>query len=52
MGVMSKALGKVFDRVPEWAKVVLGLAAFAGIIYGVARYGWVFLLKVIFSPEF
>jgi hypothetical protein len=52
MGVMSNALDKVLDRLPTWAKVVLGLVLVAGIVYGIVSEGWVFILKVIFSPEF
>lgn len=46
MGYMSRA----FDKLPDWVKLTLGVCSIAGIIYGVAKDGWVFLLKVIFSP--
>jgi hypothetical protein len=47
MGLVSRA----FDRLPGWAQMSLGVIAIAAIIYGVARYGLIFLLKVIFSPD-
>jgi hypothetical protein len=48
MGYVSRA----FDKLPNWVKLALGVCAIAGIVYGVASEGWVFQLKVIFSPEF
>jgi hypothetical protein len=47
MGYASRA----YHKLPDWMKLALGICAIAGIVYGVAREGWVFLLKVIFSPE-
>ena len=47
MGYVSKA----YDKLPAWAHMILGVGAIAGIFYGVAHDGWMFLLKVIFSPE-
>jgi hypothetical protein len=47
MGYVSRA----YDKLPDWVKLTLGVCAIVAIIYGVAREGWVFLLKVIFSPE-
>jgi hypothetical protein len=44
-------ISRGFDRLPIWAKAVLGLLAVVGSIYLIAREGiWVFLLKLIFSP--
>ncbi len=49
MGVVSRAI----DKVPTWAKVVLGVVAIVGSVYYVAQYGfWTFILHAIFSPEF
>jgi hypothetical protein len=47
MGYISRA----YDKLPDWVKLALGVCAIAGIIYGIAREGLVFLLKVIFSPD-
>jgi len=47
MGYLSRA----YDKLPDWVKLILGVCAIVATIYGVAREGWVFLLKVIFSPE-
>jgi len=48
MGVVSRAI----DKLPTWAKVILGVVTIAGSVYYVAQYGfWTFLLHAIFSPE-
>jgi hypothetical protein len=47
MGLISRAAG----RLPSWAKFILGALGVAAIVYGIARYGWTFLLRVIFSPD-
>jgi hypothetical protein len=52
MGLISKAIDKIVDPLPTWAKGILGLLLVIGLIYGVAREGFLFLLRVIFSPEF
>jgi hypothetical protein len=46
MGYVSRA----YEKLPGWVKMILGMFALAGIVYGVAHDGWTFLLKVIFSP--
>ena len=51
MGLMSRAVDKIVDPLPVWAKWVLGLFVVIGFIYGIAREGPWFILKVIFSPE-
>ena len=52
MGFISRALDRVIDPLPTWAKGILGLLVLIGSIYCMARYGfWSFLLKVIFSPD-
>jgi sulfite exporter TauE/SafE len=48
MGVVSRAI----DKLPTWAKVVLGAVAIAGGVYYIAQNGfWTFILHTIFSPE-
>lgn len=47
MGVISRG----FDKLPKWLRIVLMVLAVVGCIYGIAREGWIFVLKVIFSPE-
>jgi hypothetical protein len=47
MGYISRAI----DRLPTWAKFILGILAVVGTIYGIARDGFWFLLRVIFSPD-
>jgi len=47
MAIISRGI----DKLPRWMQVVLMILAVAGIIYGIAREGWIFLLKVIFSPD-
>jgi hypothetical protein len=51
MGLMSRALDKVIDPLPVWAKVILGLLLAIGFVYGIVHEGFWFLVKVIFSPE-
>jgi hypothetical protein len=46
MGRVSRA----YDKLPDWVKLTLGVCAIVAIVYGTAREGWVFLLKVILSP--
>jgi predicted membrane protein len=47
MGVISRGL----DKLPKWMQVVLMILAVCACIYGIARDGWTFMLKVIFSPD-
>ncbi len=47
MGVISKAI----DKMPTWARLILAALGLAAFVYGIAREGWVFILKAIFSPE-
>ena len=51
MGYVSRAASRAFDKLPDWLKLVLGVLVIGGLVYGVARDGWIFLLKAIFSPE-
>jgi hypothetical protein len=46
MGLVSRA----FDKLPDWAKIVLGICGVAVIMYGVIREGPIYLLKVLFKP--
>jgi hypothetical protein len=49
MGVVSRAI----DKLPTWAKVVLGVVTIVGSIYCIAQDGfWTVILHAIFSPEF
>jgi hypothetical protein len=47
MGYVSRAM----DKLPAWDQLVLGVLGIGAGIYGIAHYGWTFLLKMIFSPE-
>lgn len=52
MGSMSKAVDKLIDPLPKWAKFILAALIVVGSVYVIARDGfWYFLLHVIFSPE-
>jgi hypothetical protein len=46
MGFVSRAM----DKLPPWAQLILMACGFAAGVYGIAHYGWIFLLKAIFSP--
>jgi hypothetical protein len=48
--VISKALDKVFNKLPAWAQWIFFAFGIVAIVYGIARYGPSFLLRVIFSP--
>jgi hypothetical protein len=52
MGLISKAVDKIVDPLPTWAKGILGLLVVIGVIYGFYREGFWFLLRVIFAPDF
>ena len=47
MGVISKAI----DKLPSWVQGVLVVLGFIVGAYGVAHYGWSFILHAILSPE-
>jgi hypothetical protein len=51
MGLISRAIDKVVDPLPTWAKGILGLLVVIGFIYGIIHDGFRFLLRVIFSPD-
>ncbi len=55
MGLMSRAVDKIVDPLPKWAKWILGLLVTIGFIFGIVRgivhEGFWFIMKVIFSPE-
>lgn len=46
MGYVSRA----YDKLPDWVKIVAGICAFGGLIYGTAKEGPIFLLKVLLKP--
>ena len=52
MGLISKAVAKIVDPLPVWAKAILGLLVVVGFIYGIYREGFWLLLRVIFAPDF
>jgi hypothetical protein len=47
MGLISRAI----DRLPKWAQWIVMVVGILCGIYGVARYGFWFLIKAIFSPD-
>jgi hypothetical protein len=49
--VISSALGKVFVRIPAWAKVIWVILTILAGVYCIARYGLLsFILHVLLSP--
>jgi hypothetical protein len=46
MGLVSRA----YDKLPDWAKIVLGIVGIAAIVYGLYTEGPIFLLKVLLKP--
>jgi hypothetical protein len=47
MGVISRAI----DKLPTWVQVTLMIVGIVACVYGIARYGWSFIFRVIFSPD-
>ena len=51
MGPISRALDRLIDKLPRWAKLILMVFVAVGCVYYIAHYGFfIFLLKMIFSP--
>jgi hypothetical protein len=49
--MISGAIGKLFDKLPQWARAVWIVFTIVLSIYCVYRYGFLhFLLRMIFSP--
>jgi hypothetical protein len=46
MGLVFKAI----DKLPPWAKIVLGVCGIAALVYGLATEGPIFLLKALLKP--
>jgi hypothetical protein len=47
MGVVSRAI----DKLPKSVQVIVILLGIAACVYGIAHYGWSFILRMIFSPD-
>jgi len=47
MGMVSRAI----DKLPTWVQVILMVSGVVGCVYGIAHYGWSFILRVIFTPD-
>jgi hypothetical protein len=51
MESISGAIGKLFDKLPLWARLIWVALTIVGSVYCIAHYGFLhFLLRVIFSP--
>jgi len=46
MGFVSRA----YDKLPDWAKIILGICGIVAIVYGLATEGPIFLLKALLKP--
>jgi hypothetical protein len=46
-GVASTAI----DKLPTWAQIILMVLGIITCVYGIAHYGWSFILRMIFSPD-
>lgn len=52
MGLISKAVDKLIDPLPMWAKFILAALMVFLTVYCIARYGFFsFVLHVIFGPD-
>ena len=45
-----KYTSRAFDLLPKWAQFLVLLLGTAAGVYGIAHYGWTFILKAIFAP--
>ena len=51
LSMISTALGKVFDKLPVWARAIWVVVTIVGSVYLIVEYGlFHFILRVIFSP--
>jgi hypothetical protein len=51
MGPISRAIDKLVDKLPRWAKLICAVFIVLGSVYCIAHYGFFsFLLHAIFSP--
>ena len=51
LSMISTALGKLFDKLPVWGKVIWVAVTIVGSVYLIAEYGlFHFILRLIFSP--
>jgi len=46
MGIVSRA----YDKLPVWAKIVVGICGIAALVYGFLSEGPIFLLKALLKP--
>lgn len=46
MGLVSRA----YDKLPDWAKFVLGICGIAALLYSFVKEGPIFLLKALLKP--
>ena len=46
MGLVSRA----YDKLPDWAKIILGIFGVAALVYGLITEGPIFLLKALLKP--
>jgi hypothetical protein len=46
MGYVSRAV----DKLPDWAKIILGICGIAATVYGLVTEGPIFLLKALLKP--
>jgi len=46
MGIVSRA----YDKLPVWARIILGVCSVAALVYGLVTDGPIFLLKTLLKP--
>lgn len=47
MGYIARAI----DKSPRWVQWIVMALGIIGSVYGIAHYGWSFILRMIFSPD-
>ena len=43
-------VSKAYDKLPDWAKIILGLCGIAAIVSGMVKEGSIFVLKALLNP--
>ncbi len=47
-----EVISKAIDKLPEWGQIILTVSGIAVGGWEIAHYGWSFIWRAIFSPEF
>jgi hypothetical protein len=45
-----RLISGAYDKLPAWAKIIVGICGVAALVFGLATEGPIFLLKALFKP--